>query len=118
MGEGASSVLGPPRPPPHGRGGLIRFGTTEAPAAWARGPPPFLDHRGPRHPSAVFGSYFGTVAIRTYLSSGAFPLGQAPRESVSWPAHGHSGRSAVRRGGGGGGQATDQAPETCRPNAA
>ena len=40
MGEGASSALGPPRPPLHECGGLLRFGTTEAPAAWARGPPP------------------------------------------------------------------------------
>ena len=60
MGEGASPVLGPPRPPPqgrggllhfgmtmapatHGRAGLLRFGTIEAPAAWAMGPSPFSD---------------------------------------------------------------------------
>ena len=48
MGEGASSVLGAPRPPPHGRGGLFRLATTEAPAAWASRPPPFWDHRGIR----------------------------------------------------------------------
>ena len=48
MGEGASFPKGPPTPLPHGRGGLLRFGTTEVPTAWARGPPSFLDHRGPR----------------------------------------------------------------------
>ena len=48
MGVGGFFALGPPRPPPHGQGGLLRFGTTEALAAWARGPPPFWDHRGPR----------------------------------------------------------------------
>ena len=39
MGTGASSVLGPPRPPPRGCGGLLRFGTGEPTATWARGPP-------------------------------------------------------------------------------
>ena len=48
MGEGASSVLGPPRPPPHGRGGLPCFGTTDAAAAWPRGPLPLWDHQDPR----------------------------------------------------------------------
>ena len=48
MGEGASCVSGPPRPPPHVRGVLLRFGTTEAPAAWARGPLSLGDHLGPR----------------------------------------------------------------------
>ena len=47
MGEGASFALGPPRPPPHGRGHLLRFGTTEAPIGWARGPPSLWDHQGP-----------------------------------------------------------------------
>ena len=36
-GRGASPILGPPRPPPHGRGGLLIFGTTEAPAACSWG---------------------------------------------------------------------------------
>ena len=49
MGEGASFALGPPRPPAHGRGGLLCFGTTEAPTAWAWGPPSHWDHRGPHH---------------------------------------------------------------------
>ena len=48
MGEGASSALAPRSPPPHGRGGLLRFGTTEAPTAWARGPSPLQDHGAPR----------------------------------------------------------------------
>ena len=48
MGVGASFALGPTGPPPHGRGGLLRFGTTEGPAAWALGPPSLWDHRGPR----------------------------------------------------------------------
>ena len=47
MGEGASFVLGSPRPPPHGREGLPRFGTTEAPNACTRGPPSLWDHQGP-----------------------------------------------------------------------
>ena len=47
MGEGASFALGSPRPPPHGLGGLLHFGTTVAPTAWARGPPLLWDHRGP-----------------------------------------------------------------------
>ena len=159
----------PPRPPPHGQGGLLRFGTTEAPAAWARGPPSLWDHRGPCHmgegASSVFGtteapaawargppplwdhrgtrrvsagassacavgagakpglrlsavvdSESGTVAIHTHSSSGAFPVGQAPGESVSWSAHGHLRQECCAVGGGD--QATDQAPETCRPNAA
>ena len=40
--------MGTPRPPPLRRGGLFRFGTTEAPSAEARGPPSLRDHRGPR----------------------------------------------------------------------
>ena len=48
MGEGASFVLGPPKPLPHGRGDLLRFGTTEAPTPWARGPPSLWDQRDPR----------------------------------------------------------------------
>ena len=61
MGEGASSALGLPRPPPHGRGGLLRFGSTEAPAPWARVPPPFL--RPPRPPPRGQGGLlrFGTT---------------------------------------------------------
>ena len=35
-------------PPPHGPGGLLRFGTTDPPAAWARWPPSLWDHSGPR----------------------------------------------------------------------
>ena len=45
--EGASFALGPMRPPPLRRGGLLRLGTTEAPSAEARGPLSFWDHRGP-----------------------------------------------------------------------
>ena len=48
MGEAASFVLGPLKPPPHGRGDLLRFGTTEAPTPWARGPPSLWDQRDPR----------------------------------------------------------------------
>ena len=47
MGEGASFAGGSPRPPPHGQGGPLRLGITEAPTAWARGPPSLGDHRGP-----------------------------------------------------------------------
>ena len=49
MGEGASSVFGPPRPLPHGQVVVFRFVTTEATAVWAGGSLQFLDHRGPRH---------------------------------------------------------------------
>ena len=38
--------MGSPRPPPLRRRGLFRFGTTEAPAAEARGPPSLWIHRG------------------------------------------------------------------------
>ena len=138
MGEGASPALGPPRPPPHGRGDVLRFGATEAPAAWARGPPPLGDHRGPRRvsagvssacavgagaqpglrPSAVFNSESSTVAIHTYSSSGAFPVGQAPGESVSWSAHGHLRQECCAVGGGGGsgyGPSPRDLPAKCRP---
>ena len=47
MGERASLALGPPRPPTHLRGGILRFGTTEAPTAWVRGPRALRDDRGP-----------------------------------------------------------------------
>ena len=66
MGLGASFTLVSPRPPQHGREGLLHFGTTEALAAWAWaplrlgiieapaawawvwGPPSLWIHRGPR----------------------------------------------------------------------
>ena len=48
MGEAAFFALGSARPLPRGRGGPLRFGTTEAPSAWARGPPSLGDHGGPR----------------------------------------------------------------------
>ena len=48
MDAGASFVLGPRRPPLHGRAGLLRFRTTAVRAAWARGPPRLWDHRSPR----------------------------------------------------------------------
>ena len=38
MGVVASCALGPLRPAPHDRGGLLRFGATEAPVTCARGP--------------------------------------------------------------------------------
>ena len=56
MFEGASFVLGPPRPPPHGRGGLIRFGTIGGPcrmgegASFSLGPP-----RPPPHKEGLSG---------------------------------------------------------------
>ena len=43
-------------------------------------------------------------------------MGRAPRESVSWSAHGNLRQECCAVGGGN--QATDQAPVTCRPNAA
>ena len=49
MSAGASFALGPPRPPPHGCGGLLRLGIMEAPAAMARGDPSLWIHQGPRH---------------------------------------------------------------------
>ena len=50
MGEGASFALEPPRPRPHGRGRLLRLGTTGAPyrmgkgASFALGPPRLPPH--------------------------------------------------------------------------
>ena len=78
MGVRASSLLGPARPPPHGRGGLLRFGTseapppdgqghllpfgtTEAPGTWVRGPPPLWDHRGLRQMGAGASFTFETT---------------------------------------------------------
>ena len=40
----ASFTLGPSWPPLHGRGAVLRLGTTETIAALARGPPAHLDH--------------------------------------------------------------------------
>ena len=48
MGMGASSVWESSRPPPHGRGGLLRTRTIHAPTACVWGPPPLWDHQGPR----------------------------------------------------------------------
>ena len=56
MGEGASFAFRPPRARLHGRGGFLLFGTTGAPAAWARRPPSLSDHRGPRR--MCEGAYF------------------------------------------------------------
>ena len=39
--------MGSPRPLPLRRRGLLRLGTTEAPAAEAKGPLSLWDHRGP-----------------------------------------------------------------------
>ena len=74
IGVGPPFALGPPRPPPHGRGGLSRFGTTEAPAAWAQGPPPFWDHRGPRHMGAGASFLFGTTEAPAAWARGPPPL--------------------------------------------
>ena len=46
MRKGDHSALGPPRRLPHGQGGLLRFGTTEAPAAGAKGIIAVWDLRG------------------------------------------------------------------------
>ena len=71
MGAGASSVLGPTRPPPHGCRGLLHFWTTEAPAAWARGPPPFWDHRAHRHMGAGASFTFETTQAPAAWAWGA-----------------------------------------------
>ena len=83
MGEGASFALGPPRPPPHGRGGLLRLGiteapaawawghlrlgTTEAPAAWAREPPSLWYYRGPRRMGAGASFVLGPVGVAGWM---------------------------------------------------
>ena len=74
MGEGASSVLGAP-PPPHGRGGLLRFGTTEAPAACVRGPLPFGDHQGPRRMDEGASSVLGPPRPPLHGRGGLFRFG-------------------------------------------
>ena len=77
MGLGASFALDSPRHPEHGRGGLLRFGTTEASAAWAWAPlrlgiieapaawawgPSIWFHRGPRRMGV--GASFAFVSPR------------------------------------------------------
>ena len=47
MGAGASFTLGPSWPPLHGRRAILRFGTTETPAALAQVHPARLDHPSP-----------------------------------------------------------------------
>ena len=88
MGDGASSALGPPRPPPRGRGGLLR--------PYGRWSQPGL------RPSDVVGSWSSTVPIHAYSSSGAIPVGKAPGESVSCSADGHLRQECCAAGGGGG----------------
>ena len=93
MGAGGSSALGPPGYVPCGRGGLLRFRTTEAPAAWTRGPPSFWDHRGPRRmgagPSCALGppGYLpcgrgGVLRFRTTEVPAAWASGSC---SALWP---------------------------------
>ena len=73
MGTGASSALGPPRPLPRGRGGLLRSGTTKAPAAWGWGPPSFCDHGGPRCMGEGASSVFGTTEAPAAWARGPPP---------------------------------------------
>ena len=64
MVAGAPFALGPPRCPPRWRGGLLRFGITEAPATWAWGPHSIWDQRGP-HCIGV-GASFALVPARPH----------------------------------------------------
>ena len=75
MGEGASFALGPPSHPPQRRGGLVRFATTGAPAAWARGPPSLWDHRGPRRKGEVASFALGPPGPRRIGEVASFRLG-------------------------------------------
>ena len=73
-------------PPPHGRGGLLRFGTTEAPAAWDKGPPSLWDHRGPRRMGEGASFALGPRDPRCLGEGASFALGP-PRP----PQHGRGG---------------------------
>ena len=75
MGEGASFGFGPLRPPPNGRGDLIRFGITEAPTAWARGPPSLVDHRGPRRMGDGASFAWGSLRPPTHGRDGLLRFG-------------------------------------------
>ena len=111
MGEEASFALGPPRLPPHGRGGLLRFGTTGGLTAWAWGPPSLWEHRSP-HRTGEWASFnlgpprppahgrgdlfrFGTTEALTALARGPPSLcdrvGLLPFGTPSPPAHGRWG---------------------------
>ena len=63
MGTGASSALGPPRPPPHGRRYIVGFGSTEAVAACASGRPPLWDQRARRHMGEGASSALGPLRL-------------------------------------------------------
>ena len=79
MGIAASSALGPPRPALHGRGGLLRFGATEA--------PPLHGHEGLLH--------FGTTEASAAWALGFFRFGTTEaRAAWAWgppPLRGHRG---------------------------
>ena len=86
MREGAPFALGPPRPLPHVCGGLLCFGTTEAPAAWARGPVPLSDYRDPRRMGGWASSVSGPPRPRRMGVGTSCTLGP-PRP----PPHVHGG---------------------------
>ena len=83
MGEGTSSALGPPSSSPHGRGGLPRFATTESLAAWARGPRPFWDHRGPRLMGEGASSILGPRTLAPQ-GRGGLPHFGTTKVAVAW----------------------------------
>ena len=86
MGGVASFALGPPRPPPHWRLGLLHVWIAEAPVAWAWGPLSLWDHQGPRY-MGVGPPLLGDHRVPRSMGVGAsFAL-----ESSRPPLHGRGG---------------------------
>ena len=82
IGVWKSLASRPQRPPPRWRGGLLRFGTAEAPAARARGPPlhwyPSGCHRVGAGASFAFGSSRPqSIGMRASLALG-------PQRPITW----------------------------------
>ena len=91
MGEGASSTLGPSRPPPHvpggvlrfwtmessphGRGGLLKIGITEAPATCGRVPPQIWNDRGAYHVGEGGSSNLGSSRLLPHGGGGLLHFG-------------------------------------------
>ena len=75
MGVGASFLLKSSRPPPHGHGGLLRFGITKVPVTWAWGPPLCGNHRGPRRMGAGASFALGPFTPQPHVCGGLLCFG-------------------------------------------